>query len=75
MFSNSVAPPVASAAIEVFELLKDPSHVERLRKNTAQFRQGMTKAGFKILGHQECPIVPVWLGDAKLAGYYFSLIL
>lgn len=27
----------------------------------------MGKAGFKILGHKDCPIVPVLLGDAKLA--------
>ena len=27
----------------------------------------MTKAGFKILGHKDCPIAPVFLGDARLA--------
>jgi len=27
----------------------------------------MKSAGFKILGHDDCPIAPVWLGDAKLA--------
>ena len=27
----------------------------------------MSKAGFKILGHKDCPIAPVWLGDARLA--------
>lgn len=67
LFSNSVAPPIVGAALEVYELLKDPSHVNKLRQNTIQFRTGMAKAGFKILGHPECPIVPVWLGDAKLA--------
>lgn len=68
LFSNSVAPPVAAAAIEVFDLLKDPKHVLRLKNNTAQFRKGMTSAGFKVLGHQDCPIVPIWFGDAKIAG-------
>lgn len=67
LFSNSVAPPIAAAAIEVFDLLKDPSHVTKLKKNTIQFRTGMTKAGFKVLGHPECPIVPIWFGDARLA--------
>lgn len=67
LFSNSVAPPVAAAAIEVFEMLKDTSHVEKLRSNTHQFRKGMAKAGFKVLGHEECPIVPIWFGDARLA--------
>lgn len=27
----------------------------------------MKNAGFKIMGHDECPIAPVWLGDAKVA--------
>ena len=67
LFSNSVAPPIIGATLAVFDLLKDPSHVQKLRNNTIQFRTGMKKAGFKILGHPECPIVPVWLGDAKLA--------
>jgi glycine C-acetyltransferase len=70
LFSNSVAPPVVGAAMEVFDLLKDPSHVKKLRNNTHQFREGMEKAGFKILGHKECPIVPVWLGEAKLASAF-----
>ena len=67
LFSNSVAPPIVAAATEVFELLKDPSHVNKLKRNTVQFRQGMTKAGFKVLGHPECPIVPIWFGDARIA--------
>ncbi len=32
------------------------------------FRSLMKKAGFKILGHDLCPIAPVYIGDAKLAG-------
>lgn len=68
LFSNSVAPPVVAAAQEVFEILKDPKYVNKLKKNTVQFREGMTKAGFKVLGHPECPIVPIWFGDAKIAG-------
>jgi len=27
----------------------------------------MIKAGFKIIGHRQCPIAPVWLGDARIA--------
>ncbi len=69
LFSNSVAPPIIGATMAAFELLKDPSHVTKLKNNTVHFRTAMSKAGFKILGHAECPIVPVWLGDAKLAAY------
>lgn len=28
----------------------------------------MKKAGFNVMGHDDCPIAPVYLGDAKLAG-------
>lgn len=41
--------------------------VQQLQRNTAQFRTGMKKAGFKIIGHDMSPIAPVWLGDAKVA--------
>ena len=27
----------------------------------------MKRAGFKMMGHEECPIAPVWLGDARIA--------
>jgi len=30
----------------------------------------MKKAGFTILGHKDCPIAPVWLGDARLANEF-----
>ena len=39
------------------------------------FRQAMKKAGFKVLGHDECPIAPVYLGDAKLAGQMSQMLL
>lgn len=41
--------------------------VAQLHKNTQHFRTEMKKAGFTILGHQDCPIAPVFLGDARLA--------
>eukprot|EP01022_Parablepharisma_sp_SALTPOND_P036303 TRINITY_DN984_c0_g1_i2.p1 TRINITY_DN984_c0_g1~~TRINITY_DN984_c0_g1_i2.p1 ORF type:complete len:293 (-),score=16.46 TRINITY_DN984_c0_g1_i2:42-920(-) len=68
LFSNAVAPSVIGATLKVFDLLKDLSHLELLRKNTAHFREEMIKRGFKLLGNPLSPIVPIWLGDAKLAG-------
>ena len=38
----------------------------KVAANTTQFREGMTAAGFQILGENH-PICPVFLGDAKLA--------
>ena len=69
LFSNSVAPAVVAASLAVFDLLeKDHSLVAKLQRNTHAFRDGMAKAGFKLSGQRDCPIVPVMLGDARLAG-------
>jgi len=38
----------------------------QLNDNTKRFRSQMKAAGFKILGHDDVPIAPVWLGSAKL---------
>ena len=32
----------------------------------------MKKAGFNIMGNDLCPIAPVYIGDAKLAGYFYK---
>jgi glycine C-acetyltransferase len=67
LFSNTVAPAVVGASIEVLKLLDSTSELrERLMANTKRFREGMTKAGFSIKEGIH-PIVPVMLGDAKLA--------
>jgi len=44
--------------------------ISSLRDNTALFRTSMKKAGFNVMGHDDCPIAPVYLGDAKLAGQF-----
>jgi len=68
LFSNSIAPSLVGATIEAYKMLNEStSLVQQLQKNTTQFRTGMKKAGFKILGHDMSPIAPVWLGDAKVA--------
>jgi glycine C-acetyltransferase len=67
LFSNSVAPPIVAASIKVFEMMQ---HGDALRKqlidNTAHFRQRMSAAGFTLSGKDHA-IIPVMLGDAKLA--------
>jgi glycine C-acetyltransferase len=67
LFSNTLAPPIAAASIEVLNLLEGSSELPaKLRDNAAYFRAGMARLGFKLVpgGH---PIIPVMLGDAKLA--------
>ncbi len=67
LFSNSVAPPIAAASVAVLDLLEtDNSLRAKLHKNAAYFRNGLSGLGFE-LKPGEHPIIPVMLGDAKLA--------
>lgn len=56
---------------EVFNMLdENPELLANLRRNTQRFRSKMTAAGFNILGHEDCPIAPVYLEDARLASEF-----
>jgi glycine C-acetyltransferase len=67
LFSNTLAPGVAAAVFKALETLSASTELrDRLAHNTAYFREGMTKAGFKI-NPGDHPIVPIMLGDAKVA--------
>ncbi len=67
LFSNTLAPSICAASIKVLDMLTEStSFRDRLMDNTRYFRQGMTAAGFD-LNQNEHPIVPVMLGDARLA--------
>lgn len=67
LFSNSVAPMIAAASIAVLDLLeRDRSLQQQLHENASYFRRKMTERGFD-LKPGEHPIIPVMLGDAKLA--------
>ena len=67
LFSNSLAPPIVTAAIKTIELLESSgSSRSSLQENTAYFREKIAAAGFTIKAGSH-PIVPIMLGDAKLA--------
>ena len=67
LFSNTLAPGVAAAVFKALETLSASTALrDRLERNTTYFREGMTKAGFK-LNPGDHPIVPIMLGDAKVA--------
>ncbi|MGD8493180.1 MAG: glycine C-acetyltransferase [Desulfobacterales bacterium] len=67
LFSNTLAPGVAAAVFKALETLSASTELrDRLERNTRYFREGMTKAGFKI-NPGDHPIVPMMLGDAKVA--------
>ncbi|HEY5598984.1 MAG TPA: glycine C-acetyltransferase [Kiloniellales bacterium] len=67
LFSNSLAPAIAAASLKVLDLLQESDDLRRrLRENSDYFRQRMTGLGFTLAGAGH-PIIPVMLGDAKLA--------
>lgn len=41
--------------------------LDSLKANTKQFRSGLKAAGFTVAGHDDCPIAPVMIGDARKA--------
>lgn len=68
LFSNSVAPAIAGASLKALDLLGQSTRLlDRLRENTAFFRAEIAETGLEVLPGEH-PIVPVMLGDAKLAG-------
>jgi glycine C-acetyltransferase len=68
LFSNSLAPVIASTTIATLEMLQQSGDLrERLVANSQIFRSGMEAAGFTLAGADH-PIIPVMLGDARLAG-------
>lgn len=67
LFSNSLAPPLAASALACLALLSETTELrDRLAANTERFRAEMTAAGFEIRPGSH-PIVPIMLGDARLA--------
>jgi len=75
LFSNTLAPPVVGASLAALDLLSQSTELrDRLESNTRNFRDQMTQAGFAIL-EGEHPIVPIMLGDARLAGEMASRVL
>ncbi len=75
LFSNSVPPPIVAAALAVMDLLSGSDDLlARLNSNTRRFRDGMTAAGFAIKPGVH-PIVPVMLGDARLASEFAAKML
>ncbi len=79
LFSNSIAPAIAGATLEVLDMLQSSSELRnRVMKNTQLFRKGMTDAGFSIV-ESEHPIVPIMLGhlenDARLSQEFANKLL
>ena len=68
LFSNSLAPAIAATTVRVLEMLQSSHELQhQLQRNSTRFRAGMEAAGFTLAGAGH-PIIPVMLGDAKVAG-------
>jgi glycine C-acetyltransferase len=67
LFSNSLAPPIAAATIRTLELLEQSTELrDKLQRNTEFFREHILSLGFNIVPGEH-PIVPIMLGDARVA--------
>lgn len=75
LFSNTLAPSITGASIEVFNMLSETTALrDKLEKNTRYFRKAMTDAGFDIKPGEH-PIVPIMVYDAALAQQFADLLL
>jgi len=67
LFSNSIPPVVAAASVRVLDLLEGSGEFrERLFANARFFREELTRLGFNLVPGEH-PIIPIMLGDARLA--------
>ncbi|SJZ82834.1 2-amino-3-ketobutyrate coenzyme A ligase [Vibrio cincinnatiensis] len=70
LFSNSVAPAIVAASLRVLDLLAESGELrDKLWLNAAHFRTRMEAAGF-IMGGADHAIIPIMLGDAKVAAEF-----
>lgn len=75
LFSNSLAPSIVGASIEVFKMINETTELrDRLEWNTNYFKEGMRKIGLDFKDG-ESAIVPVMLGDAKLSQDMANMLL
>lgn len=75
LFSNSLPPPIAGAALEVFHMLKETTALrDTLEENTRYFRGKMAAAGFDMKPGEH-PITPIMLYDAPLAQEFAKELL
>ncbi len=67
LFSNTLAPAIAAAGIHVLDMLQQSDDLRTRLWDNAQFsREDLTRLGFRLVPGQH-PIIPVMLGDARLA--------
>jgi glycine C-acetyltransferase len=67
LFSNTISPVIVAGVLKVFDILSSSTaRRDKLEKNAAYWRKGLTEAGF-VLKEGDSPIIPVMLFNAKLS--------
>lgn len=67
LFSNTLSPSVVAASLHVLDMINRGDHLrKRLHENSRYFRAKMHALGFKLIPGEH-PIIPIMLGEAKLA--------
>jgi len=75
LFSNTLAPVIASASLRVLDMLESGDELrQKLKRNSEYFREKMTALGFDLVPGEH-PIIPVMLGDASLASNFADKML
>lgn len=75
LFSNTLAPIIAATSLKVLDLIENSDDLrQKLKENSLYFRNKMTKLGFNLVPGCH-PIIPVMLGEAKLAQEFAALML
>ena len=75
LFSNTLAPAIAGASLEVIKMLEDTTkYRDRVHENTSYFREKMESLGFDLLPGTH-PIVPIMLYDARIATEFSARLL
>src|SRR5210317_182199 len=75
LFSNSLAPAIVGASIEVFNLLSETTELrDQLEWNINYFKKGVAEAGFDFKDG-ESAIVPIMLYDAALSQEFADRLL
>ncbi len=75
LFSNTLAPVIATTTLRVLDMLESSNHLrQKLKQNSLYFREKMQKLGFTLIPGSH-PIIPVMIGDEKLAFQFAERLL
>jgi len=75
LFSNTLAPPIVAGSLKALELLSESTSLrDQLHQNANYFRSKMAGAGFNLIEGSH-PIIPIMIGDAKLANDFAAALL